>query len=60
VGGTLARIGERKNVCRLLVGKTEGRRPLGRPRLKWIDNIKMDLLEMRFGVMDWNGLTQDR
>jgi hypothetical protein len=41
----VARMGEKRNVYRLLVGKAEGKRSLGRPRLKWIDNIKMDLLE---------------
>jgi hypothetical protein len=42
--GHVARMGEKRNVCRLLVGKPEGKRPLGRPRRRWIDNIKMDLL----------------
>jgi hypothetical protein len=45
---------------RLLVGKPEGKRPLGRPRRRWIDNIKMDLLEIRLSVVDWTGLAQDR
>jgi hypothetical protein len=44
----------------LLVGKPEGRRPLGRPRRRWIDNIKIDLLEIALNVVDWIGLTQDR
>jgi late competence protein required for DNA uptake (superfamily II DNA/RNA helicase) len=48
------------NVYRLLVGKPEGKRPLGRPRYRWIDNIKMDLLEIGWGVVDWIGLAQDR
>jgi hypothetical protein len=43
-----------------LVGKPEGKRPLGRPRLRGINNIKMGLLEIGFGVVDWIGLTQDR
>jgi hypothetical protein len=43
-----------------LVGKPEGRRPLGRPRYRWIDNIKMDLLEIGLSVVDWIGLAQDR
>jgi hypothetical protein len=43
-----------------LVGKPEGKRPLGRPRRRWIDNIKMDLLEMGLSVVDWIGLPQDR
>jgi hypothetical protein len=47
-------------VYRLLVGKPEGKRPLGRPRCRWIDNIKMDLLEIGVNVMDWIGLAQDR
>jgi hypothetical protein len=45
---------------RLLVGKPEGKRPLGRLRHRWIDNIKMDLLEIGFSVVDWIGLAQDR
>jgi hypothetical protein len=53
-------MGEKRNVYRLLVGKTEGKRPLGRPRRKWIDNIKMDLLEIGVSVVDWIGLAQDR
>jgi hypothetical protein len=53
-------MGEMKDVYRLLVGKPEGRRPLGRPRRRWTDNIKMDLLEIGFSVVDWIGLAQDR
>jgi hypothetical protein len=53
-------MGEKRNVYRLLVGKPEGKRPLGRPRRKWIYNIKMDLLEIGLGVLDWIGLAQDR
>jgi hypothetical protein len=45
---------------RLLVGKPKGKRPLGRPRCRWIDNIKMDLLEIGFNIVDWIGLAQDR
>jgi hypothetical protein len=45
---------------RLLVGKSEGKRPLGRPRRRWIDNIKMDLLEIGLHVVEWIGLAQDR
>jgi hypothetical protein len=53
-------MGEKRNVYRLLVGKPEGKRPLGRPRRRWIDNIKMDLLEIGVSVVDWVGLAQDR
>jgi hypothetical protein len=42
------------------VGKPEGKRPLGRPRWRWVDNIKMDLGEIGWGGVDWNGLVQDR
>jgi hypothetical protein len=51
--GHVARMGEKRNAYRLLVGKPEGKRPLGRPRCRWVDNIKMDLLET--GLM-WTGL----
>jgi hypothetical protein len=51
---------EKRNVYRLLVGEPEGKRPLGRPRRRWIDNIKMDLLDIGFNVVDWIGLAQDR
>jgi hypothetical protein len=47
-------------VYRLLVRKPEGKRPLGRPKRRWIDNIKMDLLEIGVNVVDWIGLAQDR
>jgi hypothetical protein len=53
-------MGEKKNVYRLLVGKPEGKRPLGSPRCRWIDNIKMDLSEIGFGGVDWTDLAQDR
>jgi hypothetical protein len=53
-------MGEKRNVYRLLVGKPEGKRPLGRPRCRWIDNTKMDLLEIEVSVVDWIGLAQDR
>jgi hypothetical protein len=49
----VAQMGEKGNACRLLVGKLEGRRPLGRPRRRWVDNIKMDLLEIGWGGVDW-------
>jgi hypothetical protein len=58
--GHVARMGEKRNVYRLLVGKSEGRRPLGKPRRRWRDNIKMDLLEIGLNVVDWIGLAQDR
>jgi hypothetical protein len=51
---------EKRNVYRLLVRKPEGKRPLGRPRRRWIDNIKMDLLEIGLNVVDGIGLVQDR
>jgi len=53
-------MGERRGVFRVLVGKPEGRRPLGRLRRRWDDNIKMDLLEVGCGGMDWIELAQDR
>jgi hypothetical protein len=53
-------MGEKRNVYRLLIGKPEGKRPLERPRRKWIDNIKMDRLEIGLSVVDWTGLAQDR
>jgi hypothetical protein len=56
----VAQMGEKRNVYRLLVRKPEGKRTLGRPRRKWIDNIKMDLLEIRLNVVDWIDLAQDR
>jgi hypothetical protein len=54
--GHVAQMGEKRNVYRLLVGKPEIKRPLGRPRRSWIDNIKMDLLEMGLSAVDWIGL----
>jgi hypothetical protein len=48
----VARMGEKRNVYSLLVGKSEGKRPLGRPRRRWIDNIKMDLSEIGLSVVD--------
>jgi hypothetical protein len=51
---------EKRNACRILVGKPEGKTPLGRPRHRWEDNIKMDLGEIGWGGMDWIDLAQDR
>jgi len=58
--GHEARMGEERGMYRVLVGKPEGRRPLGRPRRGWVDNIRTDLQEVGWGYMDWIGLTQDR
>ena len=58
--GHVARIGERKGLYRVLVGKPERKRPLGRPRPRWEGNIKMDLQEVGCGGMDWIELVQDR
>jgi hypothetical protein len=53
-------MGEGRGVYRVLMGKPEGKRPLGRPRCRWEDNIKMELQEVGCGSMDWIGLAQDR
>ena len=58
--GHVARMGERRGVYRVLVGKPEGKRSLGRPKRRWEDNIKMDLQEVGCGGMDWIELVQDR
>jgi len=60
LAGHVARMGEERGVYRVLVGKPEGKRQLGRLRRRWVDNIRMDLHEVGFGYMDWIGLTQDR
>jgi hypothetical protein len=52
-------MGEKRNVYRIFVGKPEGKRPPGRPRHRWLDNIKMDLVEIRWGGVEWIGLAQD-
>jgi hypothetical protein len=52
--------GEKRNAYRLLVGKSEGKRPLRRPRRRWVDNITMDLGEVEWGDVDWIGLSKDR
>ena len=57
--GHVARMGEERGVYRVLVGKPEGKRPMGRPRRRWMDNIMMDLQEVGCGYMDWIGLAQD-
>jgi len=53
-------LGEERGVYRVLLGKSEGKRPLGRPRRRWVDNIRMDLQEVGYGYMDWIGLALDR
>jgi hypothetical protein len=53
-------MGEKRNAYRLLVGKPEGKRPLGRLRRRWVDNIRMDLGEVEWGGVDWIDLAQDR
>ena len=58
--GNVARMGEERGVYRVLVGKLEGNRPLGRPRRRWMDNIRMDLQEVGCGYMDCIGLAQVR
>jgi len=58
--GYVARMGERRGLYRVLVVRPEGKRPLGRPRLRWQDNIKMDLQEVGCGCRDWIELAQDR
>jgi len=57
--GHVASMGERRGVYRVLVGKPEGKRPPGRPRRRWEENIKMDLQEVGCGRMDWIELAQD-
>jgi hypothetical protein len=58
--GHVTRMGEKRNAYRLLVRKPEGKRPLGRPRRRWVDNIRMDLREVGWGDVDWIGLAKDR
>jgi len=58
--GHVARMGEERGLYRVLVGKPVGRRPLGRTRCRWVDNIRIDLQEVGCGYMDWTGLAQDR
>jgi hypothetical protein len=58
--GHVVRMGEKRNAYRLFVGKPEGKRPLGTTRRRCVDNIKMDLLEIGWGGVNWIGLAQDR
>jgi hypothetical protein len=60
VGGACSSNGKKRNAYRLLVGKPEGRRPLGRPRRRLFDNIRMDLVKVGWGDVDWIGLAPDR
>jgi hypothetical protein len=60
MGGASSTNGEKRNSCRLLVGIPEGKKPLGRPRRRWVYNIRMDLGEVGWGVVDWIDLAQDR
>ena len=57
--GHVARMGEERGAYRVLEGIPEGKRPLGRPRRRWVDNIGMDLQEVGCGYVDWIGLAQD-
>ena len=58
--GHVARMGEERGIYSVLLGKPDGKRPLGRPRRRWVDNIRMDLQEVGCGCMDWIGLVQVR
>ena len=58
--GHVAHMAEERGAYRVLVGKPEGKRPLRRPRLRWVDNIRMDLQVVGCGYVDWIGLAQDR
>jgi hypothetical protein len=60
LAGHVARIGEKMNAYRILMGKPEGKRPLVRPRRRWVDNLKMYLREIEWDGMDWIVLAQDR
>jgi hypothetical protein len=60
MGGSCSTNGEKRNAYRLLVGKPERKRPLGRPRRRWVDNIRMDRGEVGWGVVDWIDLAEDR
>jgi hypothetical protein len=58
--GHVSGIGTKRNACRILAGKSEGKRPLGRQRRMWMDSIKMDLRDVEWGDTDWIDLSQDR
>jgi hypothetical protein len=58
--GHVERMGEKRNAYRLLVGKSEGKSPLGRPKRRWVDSIRMDLGEVGWGDVDWLDLVKDR
>jgi hypothetical protein len=58
--GHVARMGNKRNAYKIFVGKPEGKKSLGRPRRRWVDNIKMDIREIGWGGMDWIDLAQDR
>jgi hypothetical protein len=60
MGGACSAYGEVRGVYRVLVGKPEGKRPVGRPRRRWEDNVQADLQEVGCGIMDWIQVTQDR
>jgi hypothetical protein len=60
MGGPCNTNGGKRNAYRLLVGKSEGKRPPGRPRRRWVDNIRMDLGEVGWGDVEWIGLAKDR
>jgi hypothetical protein len=60
LAGHVARLGEKRNTYRILVGEPEGKRPLGRPRRRWLDIIKVDLREIRWDGMHWIDRAQDR
>jgi hypothetical protein len=60
MGGSCSTNGEKRNAYRLLVEKPEGKRPLGRPRRRWVDNIRMDFGKVGWGDVDWICLAKDR